>query len=281
MLRSAASALSLALAAATFACADDLSALHETERDHLGLHRTSRNWQWATDHGARVVDLQDAGTFFLVWVPEGYAELPVRRVLVALHGTKGTAYAEFQDEYELARKNRYAVVAVQWYLPASREYLSPRRVYELADLALDYMSVRHGAQPEKAALVGFSRGSAISYEVTFWDRHEGTNHFVLTVAHSGGIPEDHPTPFCRRLIDGEHGERPLAGARFFLYAGARDEEWGGEMCEQIRYAARVVESRGASIERTILDPEGTHAGYRRTPSYHEDAMRRFLEATAR
>ncbi len=259
----------------------DLGNLHETTTDLLGIYQWSPNYQAAIEAGARVVNLVNLGTFFVLWVPGDYAQRPARRVIVTMHGSKGNAYAPIERELEMAPKYGYAIVAVQWWKGQSppNEYFTSLEMYNLIGLALRYMQDRYGTDVHKAAYVGFSMGSARSYEVTYWDRALGTHYFALTVSHSGGVPLKDPPPFFHRLQNGEFGPTPFAGTHFFMYCGLQDEEWGTEQCAQMRNAERIVRQYGATIERFIEDPEGTHAGYYSNPEYHEAGVQTFIRLT--
>jgi hypothetical protein len=258
----------------------DVASLKESTTDNLGLYATSRNYKPVLDAGARVVNLDSPVTFFLVWVPPGYSQMEHRRVTVALHGSGGTAYAEAQDELAMARIYNYAVVGIQWWLGKPESYLSPLEVYRLTDTALRYMNYKYGADLKKVCLEGFSRGSAISYETTFYDRLYRTDYFALTVSHSGGIPGDQPTPFFRELLSGKYGPSPFQGTHFFMYCGMKDEEWGTRQCDYVSYASKIIEKYGAVIEQFIIDADGSHRGYRLTPAYNEAAVQMFLRMTS-
>lgn len=268
-----------------FACCNsrrpiDISKLRETETDFLGLYKQSPNYAPMMEAGARIVNLEDRGTFFLVWVPDGYSQLTHKRVMVAVHGSEGTAYAEAQDELVMAREYGYAIVGVQWWLGHDEAYLEPSEVYDIIDIALRYMKFKYGSELNKVAYEGFSRGSSISYEVTFWDRKRHTKYFALTISHSGGMPPEAPTPFFQRLLAGDYGAAPFAHTHFFMYCGLKDEEWGPEQCRYMHNAKEIIERYGAKIERFIEDPEGAHGGYHGTPEYHRAAIRIFIKLTS-
>jgi len=263
------------------AFATDLGALRETTTDLLGIYQRTpvEQMRRVLDDGARAVDLVNLGTFFVVWVPPDYAAQERKRVLVVLHGSEGSAYAGVDAELEYAKKHRYILLSVQWWLGEPEAYLPALETYAVIELALRYASEAYSADPRRSALVAFSRGSAQSFEITYWDRALGNGYFALTIAHSGGIPIDHPPAFTQRLLAGDFGSAPLTGARFFLYCGMKDEEWGIAQCEQMGNAERIVTAYGGIIERLIVDPEGSHQGYRRNPAWHEAGIEAFLRLT--
>ena len=184
-------------------------------------------------------------------------------------------------ELDHAIEHGYALVAAQWWRGGGPDdYFSPLETYSLVALALRYMTEAYGADPSRTALVAFSTAAARSYEITYWDRALGTDYFALTISHAGGIPTEHPMPFVTRLLAGEFGETPFAGARFFMYCGMKDEAWGPESCARMRNAEQIVTDYGGLVERFIEDPEGTRRGYRLNPEWHEAGVETFLRLTA-
>lgn len=252
----------------------------ESSTDLLGLYQTSPNYQRVIEAGARVVNLTAYGTFFVFRLPADYERRDPRRALVAAHGSRGTAYAEIEQELELADKYGHALIAIQWWLPETDSYLEPDVVHELAGVALEYLHSAYGTDLHRAAFSGFSRGAAISYEVAFHDRQTGSNYFALTISQSGGVPLEGGRPFFAELESGAYGSDAFAGTHFFMYCGMRDEYWGPEQCAQMHNAERIVSRYGATIEAFIEDPLGGHAGLRDNPEYHEQAVQKFLELTA-
>ena len=264
------------------ATATDLSEFQETTTDLLGIYRVTPTDQMMAilDVGARVVNLVDLGTFFALWVPDDYGTREPKRVLVLMHGTDGSAYAEISDELDLAQTHGYALVSIQWWKGLPDAYYTALQTYSVIELALRYMADVYETDPHKAALVAFSRGSAQSFEITYWDRALKNECFTLTISHSGGIPTDCPPPFIQSLLACEFGGEPFDGARFFLYCGMKDEEWGIRQCIQMRNAEQIVTAYGGIVEEFIEDPDGLHLGYRLDPTWHEAGIDAFLRLTA-
>jgi predicted esterase len=255
----------------------------ESDRDGLGYHARSRSFVICREAGVRVLDFKDPRSFAALWVPTNFTS---GRVMVLLHGTGGTAYDELKDELPSARRHRYMVVALQWLDRETGRYLDAPVVLELIERALHHAAERYHADPDRAALCGFSRGGAVSYEVAWRDagRHR---HFRLIICHSGGVPPDsvvapgegwHPDRFFGALNRGELGASALKGCNFFLYSGDRDEQWGLRMSAQMANAARVLPLAGARVLEWVRDPEGGHRGYRTRADIQEKAIRYFLRA---
>jgi hypothetical protein len=176
------------------------------------------------------------------------------------------------------------LVGIQWHDARTNTYDPPEAVYRRIDTVLRYLQRTDGVPLTKVALSGFSRGGAISYEVTYRDL-QANRYFKLTVAHSGGIPSDGviargesntPGAFYTNLVSGALGIAPFDGAHFFLYAGEKDEQWGAKMAEQIRNARELITRNNGEVVKCIIDPQGTHMGYLRNRDYHQQSIEAFL-----
>lgn len=259
-------------------------ALVETSQDYLGLYKTSTNYAQVAAQGMKVINLADEESYAVYWQP---SSLQQGRIMVAVHGTDGTPYAELKDEIEFGTKYGYAVLGILWQNQRSKSYYSATQVYRIIHKALQHVKEHYGNDLSRVAYVGFSRGSAVSYETTYLDR-QGYQYFDLTISHSGGIPtslavapksSSDPDLFFSNLTYDRLGSNPLAGTRFFLYCGEKDEQWGTEMCKQFDNANSLILKNGGTVVEFIRDAAGTHAGYRANSAYHEKGVSQFISAT--
>lgn len=169
---------------------------------------------------------------------------------------------------------------------AKTAYATPKAVYRIIGEALDHLKRTTGNDLSRVSLVGFSRGAAISYEVT-WRDLQSRKLFDLTVSHSGGIPTvlpvsspvDDPGVFYSALTNSTLGSSPMIGSKFFLYCGELDEQYGAEMCQRVNNAKAQIEKASGSVVRLIDDPVGKHAGYRVNAAYHAAGVQAFIDAT--
>jgi len=271
--------LSLAGAAAGGQEGIDVTQLTETTDDILGVSGAAAGPHAdAIVSGARVVNLEPMETFFVLWVPEGYAEMDSRRVMVIAHGNGGNAYREVGLELDFAREHGYAIVAIQWWTGKGTAMYSAQQFYAFMNVALQYMAYKYDAELDKCALRGWSLGSEISFEVTYLDRANGTDYLALTISHDGGMWPDPETmsvgrDFTRDLYASVYGDEAFAGKHFYLYAGNRDQ--AGYM----RNTAEVIANFGGVVERLVEDVGAGHDGFYRHPQYHEEAIEIFFRLT--
>jgi hypothetical protein len=254
----------------------DVTQLTETDTDILGLYRSDpQPYQTAIAAGARIVNLEPMNTFFVVWVPEGYEEMPTRRVMVVVHGHTGNSYFQTDVELEFAQKYGYAIVAIQWWVGEGEMMYSGEQVYAFMDIALRYMAYKYNAQLDKCAYRGWSQGSEISYQVAYLDKVNGTNYLKLIISHDGGMMPDLSQmsvgqEFVTNLYNGVYGDAPFAGTHFYLYAGA--EPQAGYM----RNTAEVITNMGGTVERLVEDVGAGHGGFLEHTQYREDALEIFF-----
>ncbi len=252
--------------------------LKEADADEMGAYAVSNNYAFALAHGAKVVELPHLNTFFTLWVPPTYTAIPVRRVLVSLHGTGGTAYEPIRDELDLALLHGYAVVGVQWRNMADK-WMQPSEVYQAVDLALRYMEYAYGADHGRAGFVGFSRGATIAYEVSYLDRTSGNDHLALYIPVSGGYHFNNPKPFWVDVEDGVLGKDVFFDRHFFFYCGQQDAEWGPDACLYSHAAENMVQLYGGVVEGFLDLPTGGHGDYFVDPVLHEAGINVFLWLT--
>ena len=264
--------------------------LPETTSDYLNIYKVTGHvaaYQACIQAGAKVINFTTDTSFATVWVPPNYATQAVKRVMVAIHGTKGSAYAAMNDEFANAIANNYAIVGIQYWQQgttpaADGTYFNEDKIYRLIDTTLKHVKAKYSADLSRVGYSGFSRGSAASFLVMFYDRYYKTNYFALSVSASGGIPTppNPPKPPLGEIFQKRYGTMPFLGTSFFYYCGMKDEEWGANMCEQISYADSLIKGNGGQTVRSISDPNGLHGGYRTSVGYQASAVQWFLDLTS-
>jgi len=230
--------------------------------------------------GVRVVNVRELGSFFTLRIPYGYASQDEHRVMLLVHGSDGDAYSMIAGRMKRAQDHGYALVAVQWWLGESDRYLEPEIVYLLISTAMEYVGRTYGADIHAAAYEGFSRGSAIAYQIAYSDRVLDSDYFALFICHSGAMHEP-GSLFIENLRTGAFGENAFEGQHFFMYCGMKDEQWGTAMCDYMDDAEQIVTKHGGIIERFVKDPDGNHGGFLESDTYYEDAINTWLKLASR
>ena len=254
---------------------DRIAALQESNTDMLGFHESSLAYRTVVDAGARVVNVRELGTFFVLWTPYGYTSQAERPVMLVVHGSDDDAYSMTAARMGRADNHGYALVAVQWWLGEDR-YLAPEVVYRLISTAMDYVGQTDGADIHNAAYEGFGQGAAIAYQIAYSDRVLGSDYFSLFICHSGAMHQS-GSPFVENLQAGSLGNDVFKGQHFYMYCGLNDEQWGATMCEYMRNAEHTVTKYGGTVDRFIRDPHGSHGGFLKNDVYYEDAIATWFE----
>ena len=254
------------------------------EHDPFRIWKRSKNFEKVKQAGSKVVYLRDENNYFAFWIP-GTAK--GKRIMIAVHGTGGNPYEELKDELPLAKHFDYIVVAVNWFT-RERGYFEARDLYRNILKALEFIRSEYDNDLSQVGYIGFSRGSAIAYEVAHLDA-KTENLMDLFICHSGGIPRDfrieaksansHPDDFFYKLANGSLGADALKGEKFFLYSGDKDANWGATMSDQMQYASDLIKNSGGQVMEWVRDPNGTHAGLRTQPYINEKAIRWFIQIT--
>jgi len=269
-----------------------LFGLEEVDDDNLGIYeRFSEDYEKARELGVRILtvprsrrislnngaDEMIPRTFFVYWLPVGFEVMGEKRIMVMLHGANGNAYQQILTMHEIADKEGFAVVAVQWGLPRDDggkfRYMSPRDVYDVISKALVYMLDVYEVDKNKCAWCGFSAAASQCAVYAFLDRQSGNGFFQLFVAASGQImPEQR---LMQHLIDGTKGSLPLEGTHYYLWAGKRDRR----RAEAIEETKDIIEGLGGTVDVLRIGPEG-YLGFYQNDEYKLEAVRVWKELDA-
>lgn len=225
-----------------------------------GARATYRAALYAAGGGVRVVN----ATSYAMWFPSGWAP-STSRVIFGLHGTEGNAEEDWWFNWKGSVGERgYAYVGLS-YLSASGQYDDEPAAYaNIKAVMADIAASCHFGAPA-VYLVGFSRGSAMTYGLAYLDLKE--RRFFSSFGHnSGAWPIGAAmTPTMSGFVTrGETGA--YASGRFWMYCGERDISSTGPMCEQMASARTFVTSHGGSAAELFRDPTGGHGGLNGNPA---------------
>jgi hypothetical protein len=212
-------------------------------------------------------------TFFLCWVPDDFEDLDEKRVMVMLHGHKGNAYEQILSMQELAYREEFGLVAIQWGWPnedyddGRYRYLSPQVVYdELICKIMIFLGDRYEIDKNLCAWNGFNISSTPCAVYARLDKQTGNHFFRLFIAVSGQISPKQA--IMRDMLDGLCGSEPLEGCHFYLWAGKRDRN-RADLMEESR---ETIEDLGGTVDRFAVGPEGS-AGFYQKEDHKLEAVR--------
>lgn len=211
--------------------------------------------------GALIEETSDRKSF-VVWDAPKQFDPATGVVLVTLHGHQSWASKSAVVWEDEVRARGWAHLAVQWWYGRSDDtqgYARPSEIYPWMVEALR----RHGVQPGRVIFQGFSRGSAISYAMTFLDRQNTAPYVAVTISNSGSMTDDYPPN--RAFLSGDAGEQPFAHTHWILYCAERDQEQQNA-CDRMAWGAQQIQRLGGAVELFIRDPQGPHGGFMRQPN---------------
>ncbi|MFH1995605.1 MAG: hypothetical protein ABIJ27_01255 [Candidatus Omnitrophota bacterium] len=266
---------------------DDIESLKSSEVDNLKIYRENPvDYRQAMDIGARIVNLEKYGAFFVYWIPDGFGKLRDKRVVAALHGENGNAFRQLVDLCGVAGEEKFAVVSIQWGWPVEefknlpmkmidawekqREYLKPDNIYEIMSVAIEYMRSRFGVDRSLCAWLGTGRAAGQSATYAFYDTYSKNAYFKLFIAVSGGVDETLSSIVA--LKGGQYGSAPIGGTNFYLWCGEKD----ANRRELMTASEKLIEKLGGTVQLFRIAPEGGD-GFNRNREHQEEAVRIWKE----
>jgi len=224
--------------------------------------------------------------FYIVWFPENWVPDENHHLIVTLHGNGGCAEKTFTWWRELGRNNGYAVAALEYAQqpgessePEDLDFMDTGEIYEDLRTMLEDLKAHCPLENVPVVYHGFSRGSAISFDIAFRDASpDGMHAFSTFIADSGtalstnnGRPPDY-------FQDASHNA--YQGVHFWLYCGGRDH--GGQTCTGMEKMLDLLPHYGATVDEFYTYPPGGHGifvhahGEKGTPAI--EAMVRYINS---
>ncbi|MFN8372529.1 MAG: hypothetical protein U0694_06595 [Anaerolineae bacterium] len=243
------------------------------------MEQARQRYDYALEQGAQFVPTPDGRSYYLLWLPQSDSDNPPP-MIVTLHGHASSAVDEFFLWHEYAAERGYGILALQWWRgedpdhDLNEDYYLPREIYPIFSRALCDL----GTLPGTALLHGFSRGSAVIYAVTAFDRHTGNNFFGLTIANAGGAEADYPPN--QQIEAGDFGEMPYANSHWVLFCGGQDPAPELSGCPAMHRSQTWLENLGGTVDLFIEDADADHGGFHRNPENVEAALAVFDEMLA-
>lgn len=241
------------------ACAQKLSPQAQALLEKARAANPER-YRFAMEKGAQILPSSDGKSFFLVWQPQAAA--PFRPMIYALHGSNSWVFDEFSLWQPSLEKHGIGIIALQWWFgvnQSSQDYYPPSDLYKLFDHLAKEMNLRPGT----VLLEGFSRGSANSYGVSFYDRTSGNNYFGFNFALSGSAELSYP--LYGDIEAGKYGEKVFAGTRWATFCGERDPKPEQTGCAGMRRTREWLIKHGATVDMVFEEAEMGHGGFNWKP----------------
>jgi len=224
--------------------------------------------------GGGLVPIDDR--YYAAWFAPGFADAPSKRILVALHGTDGMPEFEWNGWKEPLASRGWGFIGLSYLDPASGNYTDDTTIYRQLTQAIHEVGASCNAAGARFFLLGFSRGSARSFPVTYLDR-KAHAWFTATVANSGSWRLKGRLPEILAGIAERDEKTAFAGARFWMYCGEKDRELGFPMCEGMEQARDFVRAHGGQVDALYKDAAGGHGDLVRSAAATR-AMFEYLES---
>lgn len=166
------------------------------------------------------------------------------------------------------------IIAIQWYRGAAAvspyDYFPDDSIYSYIDTAL----TRIKYPSNKALFHGFSRGSARSYAIAFYDRPTvGKNYFCTIISNSG--KPDSLYNLYSQINSGIYGHSLYNTKRWVMYCGGLDPGIQ-TCCAAMNFSKSWVQANGGTVGLYIQDPNLGHGGFQQTPAYMDSALNYYL-----
>ncbi len=236
---------------------------HSLDYENHGCEEYAAILNSVADQGGGVIPVGE-NRFFTVWFPEGWEQSPDPELVFTLHGNGGCAENNVKWWHEVAAEHDYAVVALQ-YAEVDVADQNPREDFIFDDAGTIYTNLITAYDELRAhcpisdvpvALHGFSRGSAMNYQLALMDRgQEGRQAFSSFVCDSGGAG----SIGSAGTIPGYLRNAPpdaYDGAHFWLYCGEQD--YDGQRCEDIDWMRGLILDHGGTVDAFYRNPTGGH-----------------------
>jgi predicted esterase len=220
-----------------------------------GTQATYREALYGAGGGVRAV----GSKAYAMWFPGTWATASTRRVIVGLHGTDGNAEEDWWFNWkDILTARGWAYVGLT-YLSSTGAYDDEPAAYANLKAAIDELRASCDFGSPGMYLVGFSRGSAMTFGVAYLDLKD-RKLFAGFGHNSGAWPIGGAmTPTMSGIVT-RNERAAYANGRFWMYCGDRDPTFAGGMCPTMENARDFVVAYGGSVGELFHDPAGGHGG---------------------
>lgn len=198
--------------------------------------------------------------YFAAWFPDTWASSSPRRVMVGLHGTGGAPETEWSVDWkDIVSQRGWAYVGLKYVNDATGVHDDETTIYANITSMLSDIAASCDFGSPSMFLVGFSRGSAEAFPVSYLDLK--SRHYFKAIGNNSGAwtPGGPLTPTMQGVVD-RNETTAYSGAAFWMYCGELDMQQGFPMCDGMEVARATIERYGGTVERLYEDPTGGHGG---------------------
>ena len=260
---------------------------HSLNYENHGCQEYAYILNAVADQGGGVIPVGD-NRFYMVWFPEGWEQSPDRKVVFTIHGNGGCAEVNYRWWHDVAEEHDFAVVALQYAeedvadIDPRNDFLFDEAQVVYANLATAYEQLQANCPiaDTPVALHGFSRGSALNYQLALMNRGaNGRQAFSSFVCDSGGPGPIGSASIVPGYLEGAPPDA-YAGAHFWLYCGEQD--YNGQRCEDMDWMRGLILDYSGTVDAFYRDPTGGHGifitGSAETPTAAQQALFDYLDA---
>lgn len=196
---------------------------------------------------------------YAMWFPSTWATASTRRLIVGLHGTDGNAEEDWWFNWkDVLAARGWAYVGLT-YLASSGAYDDEPAAYTNLKAAVDELRASCDVGTPAMFLVGFSRGSAMTFGIAYLDLKD-RKLFAGFGHNSGAWPIGGAmTPTMAGFV-ARNERSAYGGGHFWMYCGDRDPTVAGGMCPMMENARDFVVAYGGTVGELFHDPTGGHGG---------------------
>lgn len=227
-----------------------------------GTKATYREALYAAAGGVKSV----GGTSYAVWFPTNWASTSPRRLVFGLHGTDGNAEEDWWFNWKDSTRDRnWAYVGLTYLNATTGAYDDEVAAYANMKSTIDDVRASCDFGSPSTFLVGFSRGSAMTFGVAYLDIKD-RRLFKAFGNNSGAWPVDSAlTPTLQGIVT-RNERSAYAGGKFWMYCGALDRSQDAPMCTAMDIARTFVTGYGGTVVDLFQDPTGGHGGLATNPT---------------
>jgi hypothetical protein len=204
------------------------------------------------------------GKYYAAYFPASYATSARRFLMVDLHGTGGAPETEWTQWASSLNARGWGYLGLKYVDDSGTVYDDEVTIYSRIKSMIDEVRAACDLGSASTFLVGFSRGSAQGFPVSYLDLKD--RRFFKAVGNNSGAWDLGGSPTSTlQAIAARQDRTAFSGARFWMYCGERDFSRGWAMCDEMQQARDWIQLYGGSVATLFRDPTGLHGGLTKNP----------------